>query len=106
MNFVNAASPPSLLVHGERDPLVSPQHAAMLESRLKQSGVKHLFVRLPWATHGCEMSYGGPCGQIINYSVERFLDAVMAAPPAAKPGTPGKRADLDQKKGKKPAGRT
>ena len=38
--------------------------------------MKHLFIRLPWATHGCDKSFGGPCGQVATYAVERFLDAV------------------------------
>ena len=82
VNFVNAASPPTLIVHGERDPIVSAGHASALQERLQQAGVKNLYVRLPWATHGCEVSYGGPCGQIVNYAVERFLDTVMTAPRA------------------------
>jgi acetyl esterase/lipase len=84
VNFVNPSAPPTLLVHGERDPIVSAGQTSALESRLQKAGVKNLFVRLPWATHGCELSYGGPCGQIVSYAVERFLDSVMAGPPPAK----------------------
>lgn len=90
VNFVSPASPPTLLVHGERDPIVSPQQTTALQQKLQQSGVKNLFVRLPWATHGCDMSYGGPCGQVMNYAVERFVDAVTIAPAAPKPA-PGKK---------------
>lgn len=82
INFVTASSPPTLLIHGMRDALVSPEESARLENRLQQAGVKHLFVRLPWATHGCDKSFGGPCGQIATYAVERFLDGVMAVAPA------------------------
>jgi acetyl esterase/lipase len=85
VNFVSATSPPSLLVQGERDPIVSVDHAARLEARLQKAGVKHLVVRLPWATHGCDKSFGGPCGQIVSYAVERFLDSVMIVPHPAKP---------------------
>jgi hypothetical protein len=63
---------------------VSAGQTSALESRLQKAGVKNLFVRLPWATHGCDLSYGGPCGQIVSYAVERFLDSVMAGPPPAK----------------------
>jgi acetyl esterase/lipase len=82
------------MVHGERDPIVSSRQASNLEARLQQAGVKHHFVRLPWATHGCEISYGGPCGQIVSYAVERFLDAVTAAP-AARPGA-DKKASVNR----------
>jgi acetyl esterase/lipase len=81
INFVSAASPPTLLIHGLRDGLVLAEESARLEARLKEQGVKHLFVRLPWATHGCDRSFSGPCGQIVTYAIERFLDGVMAGPP-------------------------
>ena len=90
INFVTASSPPTLLIHGMRDGIVSPNQSARLEEKLQQAGVKHLFVKMPWATHGCDRSFGGPCGQIATYSVERFLDAVMAGPAPA----------VDKKRGK------
>lgn len=93
VNFVGPASPPTLLVHGDRDPIVSARQTANLESRLRQAGVKHHFVRLPWATHGCEVSYGGPCGQIVSYAVERFLDTITARPLAKT--EPDKKASVE-----------
>lgn len=80
INFVTPATPPTLLIHGQRDGFVSPEESARLDNRLQAAGVKHLYVRLPWATHGCDRSFGGPCGQIATYAVERFLDAVTVAP--------------------------
>jgi acetyl esterase/lipase len=77
INFVSASSPPTLMIHGLRDTLVSPDESARLEERLKKSSVRHLFVRLPWATHGCDWSFSGPCGQVTTYAVERFLAGVM-----------------------------
>lgn len=102
VNFVNASSPPTLLVHGERDPIVSPGQTSALQNRLQQAGVKNLFVRLPWATHGCDLSYGGPCGQVMYYAVERFLDAVMTGPaPPKSTAAPARKAGL-QSQPKKP----
>jgi len=98
LNFVSPASPPSLLVHGDLDPIVSPTQTSALEARLQKSGVKHLFVRLPWATHGCDMSFGGPCGQVVTYAVERFLDAVMTGPPAPAKADTSKKIATKQKK--------
>jgi acetyl esterase/lipase len=92
INFVTPSSPPTLLIHGMRDSFVSPDESARLEARLKEAKVKHLFVRLPWATHGCDRSFGGPCGQIATYAVERFLDGVMIAPPEAPKKKPTKPA--------------
>lgn len=93
INFVTNTSPPTLLIHGLRDAIVSPAESARLEARLEHARVKHLFVRLPWATHGCDKSFGGPCGQIATYAIERFLDAVMhvPAPSTPKPRAPGPR---------------
>jgi acetyl esterase/lipase len=76
INFVTASSPATLLIHGERDAIVSINQSAQLDTKLQEAGVKHLFIRLPWATHGCDKSFGGPCGQVATYAVERFLDAV------------------------------
>jgi acetyl esterase/lipase len=85
VNFVTRTSPPTLLIHGMRDGMVSPEHSTQLAGHLQQAGVKHLFVRLPWATHGCDRSFGGPCGQVTTYAVERFLDHVMAGPARKDP---------------------
>ncbi len=85
INFVTATSPPTLLIHGLHDGHVSPEESARLESRLQQAGAKNFFVRLPWATHACDWSFSGPCGQITTYAVESFLDRVMKTPAAAAP---------------------
>ena len=80
INFVNQSSPPTLLIHGLHDGHVSPEESARLEAKLQQTTVKHLFLRLPWATHGCDWSFNGPCGQVTTYAIEQFLDRVMKAP--------------------------
>jgi acetyl esterase/lipase len=103
INFVTASSPPTLLIHGMRDGIVSPNESARLEEKLQQAGVKHLFIKLPWATHGCDRSFGGPCGQIATYSVERFLDSVMAGPAPAADKKRGKA--VDKARGKSAAAR-
>ena len=77
IRFVNASSPPTLLVHGMHDDVVPPEESELLAARLQQEGVPHLLVRLPWAVHGCDKSFAGPCGQITTYVVERFLNRVM-----------------------------
>ena len=69
INFVSPASPPTLLIHGLNDGHVSPEESARLEAKLQASSVKHMYVRLPWATHGCDWSFKGPCGQITTYAV-------------------------------------
>ncbi len=82
VNFVSAATPPTLLLHGSRDQTIAIAQSAQLDERLLRAGVRHVFIKLPWATHGCDKSFGGPCGQIILYAVERFLDSVTLAQPS------------------------
>jgi acetyl esterase/lipase len=82
VNFVSARTPATLLIQAMRDGVVGPEQASRLESRLQEAGVKHLTVRLPWAMHGCDRSFGGPCGQVATYAVERFLDSIMVGAPA------------------------
>jgi acetyl esterase/lipase len=76
IRFVGPRTPPVLLIHGGRDELVSAHHADLLSRRLALFARPHLFVRLPWATHGCDYVFGGPCGQVSTWAVERFLAAV------------------------------
>jgi acetyl esterase/lipase len=81
INFVAASSPPTLLIHGLHDGHVSPEEPTRLDARLQEAGVKHLFLRLPWATHGCDWSFNGPCGQLTTYAVEGFLERVTRVQP-------------------------
>lgn len=74
---VNAATPPTLLIQGELDPIVWPEHSDLLASRLKEAGRPHLFLSLPWATHGCDANINGPTGQLSLYAIERFLAATL-----------------------------
>jgi acetyl esterase/lipase len=87
INFVTPASPPTLLIHGMNDGHVSPEESSMLEAKLQKASVKHLFVRLPWATHGCDWSFQGPCGQISTYTIEHFFERIMKTAPANKDRT-------------------
>ncbi|MGH7205252.1 MAG: alpha/beta hydrolase [Nitrospiraceae bacterium] len=77
LNFVARGTPPTLLVHGGRDELIFPAQSERLAVSLTQAGRPHLFLRLPWATHGCDVNFSGPCGQISTYAIERFLAAVL-----------------------------
>jgi acetyl esterase/lipase len=87
INFVTPASPPTVLIHGMNDGHVSPEESSMLEAKLQKASVKHLFVRLPWATHGCDWSFQGPCGQISTYTIEHFFERIMKTAPAVKDKT-------------------
>ncbi len=75
--FVSVSTPPTLFIQGLRDEHVSPFHAEFVSARLLEEGVPHMLVRLPWATHGCDYLFRGPCGQVSTFAVERFLGAIL-----------------------------
>ena len=77
ISHVSSQSPPTLLIHGTKDELVSVKQSRMLRDRLKALGRPGLLVEMPWATHGCDYVFTGPCGQLTTYAVERFLAAVL-----------------------------
>ncbi len=77
LSHIGHGTPPTLLMNGLRDEHVSPFHSEFLSDRLIRAKVPHLFLQLPWATHGCDYLFSGLCGQISTYAVERFLLAVM-----------------------------
>ncbi len=79
IGFVHHDAPPTLLVHGSRDELVNPKQTSRLAQTLARAGVPHVALALPWATHGCEASLGGPSGQLVETAVRGFLQAVAPA---------------------------
>lgn len=81
LEFVNKQSVPTLIIHGENDVLVSREHSRRLDLKLTQNGVKHYWLKLPWATHGFDYNLNGPGGQLSTYAVETFLKAVSPPVP-------------------------
>ena len=77
LRYVGSAVP-TLLVHGGRDELVFAENAHRLAAALKQKNIRHAYVELPWATHACDYTLKGPCGQISSWSVLHFLRAVTS----------------------------
>lgn len=77
INFVGENSPPTLLLHGSQDEMVHPAQSDRLSQQLAKFGVDHLYLKLPWATHGFDHNLWGPGGQISTYSVERFMHSLL-----------------------------
>lgn len=77
INYVGPHTIPTLAVHGTIDPLVSPRQSARLDSAIAANRREHLFIEMPWATHGCDYFFNGPCGQVSTFAIERFLGAVL-----------------------------
>lgn len=73
---VAKTTPPTLLLHGQLDTLVWHRQSERLDAKLAETGVPHVFVSLPWATHAFEFNLSGPGGQLARFSVEWFLAAV------------------------------
>jgi len=83
LEFVNRQSVPTLIIHGDNDVLVSPEHSRRLDLKLTQNGIKHYWLKLPWATHGFDYNLNGPGGQLSTYAVESFLNNITHSPPAS-----------------------
>lgn len=77
INFVRDDSPQTLLLHGSHDEMVHIAQSDRLSKQLDQQQVSHLYLRLPWATHGFDHNLWGPGGQISTYAVELFLRHVL-----------------------------
>ena len=73
---VSEHTPPTLLLYGENDPLVSPLHGPRLTKRLDEKRIKYFALYLPWATHGFDYTLNGPAGQLSTCLVKEFLKSV------------------------------
>ncbi len=73
---VNMHAPPTLLIYGEQDPLVSPRHGNRLVKKLDENGINYFILYLPWATHGFDYTLNGPGGQLSTWTVKQFLALV------------------------------
>ena len=76
IQFVDKTSVPTLIIHGTNDVLVSDEHSRRLNAKLNENGIKHFWLKLPWATHGFDFNLNGPGGQLSTYAVEQFLSTV------------------------------
>jgi len=70
-------APATLLIHGGFDPMVPARNAERLMTALGVAERRAAYLRLPWATHGCDAIFRGPCGQISTWAIEAFLDNTM-----------------------------
>lgn len=74
--YVSKNAPPTLIIHGTNDPLVSFDHGHRLRKKLNEAGVRNYFLKLPLATHGCDYNINGPYGQLTTRAVENFINSV------------------------------
>ena len=52
LNYVGAASPPTLILHGGADIVVAPSQSVLLDAKLQTSGVTHQYIFYPAENHG------------------------------------------------------
>ena len=80
---VDPGDPPTLLVHGGDDEIVPPGESELLTGRLREAGVAHRLVRLPWANHTFDFFWGSWGAQITRSSLEEFLESRLETPAEA-----------------------
>jgi acetyl esterase/lipase len=73
VTYVSALVPPTLLVNGGRDHIVSPRFGRELDERLQHAGALSALLEIPWAEHAFDALPNGVSGQIALYYTERFL---------------------------------
>ena len=76
---VSARSVPTLIAHGQCDPLVWHRQSVRLAARLRELGVPVYFLDLPWGTHAFDFFFQGPGGQLSTYAIEWFLEVTCRA---------------------------
>ena len=77
VTHVRATTPPTLLLHGGRDQLVSPLHSTMLVERLRAANVAYDTVDIPYGQHGFDYNFNGWSGQIVRPVLQRFLERYL-----------------------------
>lgn len=80
INHVRADTPPTLLLHGGRDQLVSARHSEMLVERLQAANVPYQTVYIPYGQHGFDYNFNGWSAQISQPVLRQFLQTYLLAP--------------------------
>lgn len=73
LNHISHESPPTLLVHGQKDGLVYAINSEVMRWTLRRSGVPAALLRVPWAHHAFDGVPGGLGAQLVQYDIDRFL---------------------------------
>ena len=78
--WVDRPLPPTLLVHGTGDRLVSVENARRLARALRDAGRPVEVLEIPLADHGFDAHAGGLADQLAQEVIRRFLARAAAAP--------------------------
>lgn len=71
--LVDKDTPPTLLIHGKIDAMVSHEHSTRLMKTLNKNNVRSYLIEMSSVTHGCDYIFNGPSGQISTFAIERFI---------------------------------
>jgi dipeptidyl aminopeptidase/acylaminoacyl peptidase len=66
---VDAAYPPTLLLHGTADKAVPYEQSVMMAEALARAGVVHELVTIPGGGHGFDQAWGAEAGRAIERAV-------------------------------------
>lgn len=69
--------PPVLLIHGEKDNIVSVEQSREFYQFLVSKNLNCKFIELPWATHNFEYPIYGPSGQLVENATFHFIDRIL-----------------------------
>ncbi|NET59415.1 MAG: alpha/beta hydrolase [Symploca sp. SIO2E6] len=72
-SYVTYSLPPTLLVHGSRDPLVPLYWAEDMHNSLQAAGNISALLEIPWGKHSFDAVFKGFGNQLVLYHTERFL---------------------------------
>lgn len=78
IRFITPASPPTLLLHGTRDPLTWVKQSQRLAEWGFRQNARVLHIELPWATHGFDYFPTGPGGWAARETTAWFLTYVFS----------------------------
>jgi len=79
MRGIDPGDPPTFLAYGGDDQIVPPEQSELLGEQLREAGVPHRLVKLPWANHTFDFLWGGWSSQITRYSLKAFLESHLEA---------------------------
>jgi acetyl esterase/lipase len=85
LTYVRAGIPPTISIHGDKDPLVPYNHSVRLQEALQKAGVPHELVTIPGGGHG---NFSTEEWQRAYAAVEKFLAAHVSAKAMSSAGKP------------------
>jgi len=79
-HHVSMDTPPTLLVHGTKDPLTWYKQSERFSKKLSDYAIPNVYIELPWGTHAFDYNFNGPGGQVSRYAAEWFLASLLKTP--------------------------